>query len=427
MSISLKRKTRDDDDAGSSEQMNKRQHREPIQAARYSTTPEPEEAGVSRLLLPNIAGPPPAHPPPLQQPSQLLSFSYTQERELVFDNSALRYYVEPPHGADLTYRYEHWNKRPEERGRLDTLLKACLRPEVASERTRANLVTWRGVMTKILAAPYEDRDGWNLNVMSVNDTLYLEEHLTEEKLAAKESLTPRQRLQTYFGYSFESYCTSDVPPHEMSSEDRRYRDKIMGGWGGDVDTNVQWCSVVKTKIGNNVRLILGGEVDCVKDKYTGQPDTFVELKTNQVIRNDADRRFFEKKLLKHYLQSYLLGVQNIVIGFRTPAGALSTVERFQTQQLPRTVRERSNVWDPAVCLKWALDALKFVHTVVAKGSSRGISTPMWRLSFTPGQGLRLSELDQAQIEEVRNGEDRVGFLPKSYYDVVNQSPADMGF
>ncbi|KAJ6584715.1 hypothetical protein B0H19DRAFT_926375 [Mycena capillaripes] len=31
------------------------------------------------------------------------------------------------------------------------------------------------------------------------------------------------------------------------------------GWGGDIDTNVQWCSVVRTKLGET-RLVIGGEL-----------------------------------------------------------------------------------------------------------------------------------------------------------------------
>ena len=66
----------------------------------------------------------------------------------------------------------------------------------------------------------------------------------------RENLTPHHRLQTYYGYSFESFCTAGTP-------------HANPGWGGDVDTNIQWCSVVKTKLGNT-RLVIGGEVDCVR-------------------------------------------------------------------------------------------------------------------------------------------------------------------
>lgn len=80
----------------------------------------------------------------------------------------------------------------------------------------------------------------------------------------------RQRIQTYYGYAFESWCTSDTPPsslqpgtHEHASPSHPGGDVSPPGWGGDVDTNVQWCSVVKTKLGDT-RMVIGGEVDCVK-------------------------------------------------------------------------------------------------------------------------------------------------------------------
>jgi RAT1-interacting protein len=63
----------------------------------------------------------------------------------------------------------------------------------------------------------------------------------------------------YYGYAFESYCTSGNHVRDTKSDD-------PVGWGGDVDTNVQWCSVVRTKLGNT-RLLIGGEVDCVRGQY----------------------------------------------------------------------------------------------------------------------------------------------------------------
>jgi len=37
----------------------------------------------------------------------------------------------------------------------------------------------------MLIAPYEEKDGWVLNVMMVDDTLYFEEHITDEQLKEK--------------------------------------------------------------------------------------------------------------------------------------------------------------------------------------------------------------------------------------------------
>lgn len=38
---------------------------------------------------------------------------------------------------------------------------------------------------RILVAPYDEMDGWELNVMLVNGTFYLEEHLSNAKLKDK--------------------------------------------------------------------------------------------------------------------------------------------------------------------------------------------------------------------------------------------------
>src|SRR6266576_5311406 len=63
----------------------------------------------------------------LQQPVQLTSFSYNAAHELEFSDSALRYYVDPPPGARLDFGFHQWTKRPDERQRIDALLKAYSR------------------------------------------------------------------------------------------------------------------------------------------------------------------------------------------------------------------------------------------------------------------------------------------------------------
>ncbi|KAF8522382.1 RAI1 like PD-XK nuclease-domain-containing protein [Gautieria morchelliformis] len=393
--------------------------------------PEPSAGPAAKRRRKDAALPltsDPSRPPPFQQPHQLLSFSYTslpapddarqRVRTLEWNNSSMRYLVPPPPSADLAYGYERWIKRPEERGRLDGLLEACLRKECEAERARASVVTWRGVVTKILTSPYEDRDGYDINVMCVDGTLYLEEHLSDEKLREKSNLTGKHRLMTYYGYAFESYCTADTPPDSRTSKGG----SASPGWGGDVDTNVQWCSVVKTKLGN-ARMILGGEVDCVRDRHTGQPDTFVELKTSMAIRpgNRNDESKFEKKLLKFYFQSFLLGVPEVIVGFRTPSGHLQTLQSFKTMDIPRNVRGKAGAWDPSACLTWATHVFEFLHKQTAHydASERAV----WRVTFTPRVGLSMHQLDHDDVGDVTGGEDRVGFLPQWYWDRLKQHPS----
>lgn len=92
----------------------------------------------------------PSHTPAFQRPSQLLTFSYSPSHVLQFDDSALRYFVDPPRGADLNHGYANWTRRPEERGRIDSLLSAWSRfnKSIQGQSPRIGVISWRGVMTK---------------------------------------------------------------------------------------------------------------------------------------------------------------------------------------------------------------------------------------------------------------------------------------
>ncbi|EMD33871.1 hypothetical protein CERSUDRAFT_97807 [Gelatoporia subvermispora B] len=389
-------------------------------------TPDAAESNYLRSEIPerHLAYPStssPAKSVPFQQPTPLLTFSYDTSRTLSFTDSALRYYVDPPLGAELRYGYERWIKRPGEKGRIDSLLKAVSRAKQTmgggggdggSEWLKGiGVVSWRGVMTKILIAPYENRDAWELNVMLVDGTLYFEEHVSDAKLLEMEDMRPHHRLSTYYGYSFESWSTSSRPDRmeELSGH--------PPGWGGDVDTSVQWCSVVKTKLGD-MRMVIGGEVDCVRDKFSGQTASFVELKTSLAIRGPQDEAKFEKKLLKFYFQSFLLGVPEIVVGFRTPSGRLTTIQSFKTIQIPRLVRGKPDAWDPTICLHWGNHFLNILKSTLQESSSNAeIDEPrVWRVKFRPRIGIDISLLDREGVNEVQAGEERVGFLPRWYWD-----------
>ena len=88
----------------------------------------------------------------------MLTFSYDEKRTLSFSDAALRFYVEPPVRAELRYGYERWVKRPEEKGRIDGLLRAVSRVRQKMDASARGagaqwlrsigVVSWRGVMTK---------------------------------------------------------------------------------------------------------------------------------------------------------------------------------------------------------------------------------------------------------------------------------------
>ncbi|KAJ4477368.1 hypothetical protein J3R30DRAFT_3485001 [Lentinula aciculospora] len=281
--------------------MSKRKISDVVDGTELAEEDPSQKRRLQLLPYPNVASQAiPSKSIPFQQPMPLTSFSYDAEHVQHFDDSALRYYHSPPLNAQLGYGYERWIRRPEERSRIDSLLKAVDRVTDGQHKKMrladVGVVAWRGVVTRILTAPYEDREAWEMNVMLVNGTLYLEENRTELQIIEKNNIKPQHLKRMYYGYAFESYCTTDKAHNSQSPSalfDTPSHNSGAPGWGGDVNTNIQWCSVVRTKLGDT-KFVIGGEVDCSEGRYKGTTETFMELKTSLTIRGASDEEKFEK-------------------------------------------------------------------------------------------------------------------------------------
>lgn len=132
-----------------------------------------------------------------------------------------------------------------------------------------------------------------------------------------------------------------------------------------------------------------------------------------------------RKLLKHWAQSFLLGIPSIVVGFRQRQPPLiRQLQTFQTLQIPRMVRGQPGGWEPAVSLAFAGEALTFLRKTVIEQVDEGEEERprVWRLSFDAlerrERGLRLRELEREEVAELETGRDeeeegsgRWGFLP----------------
>ncbi|KAL8276920.1 hypothetical protein RQP46_010648 [Phenoliferia psychrophenolica] len=385
-----------------------------------------------------------APPTAFQLPLHLTSFSYSPTRELLVGqrkDEAIAHYTEPPLGADLNLGYEDctWRDDSTDEG-LDALLDTLSRYDdedptgaAADLLGKINVITWRGMMTKLMLAVYEVEgasrgraDGWELNAMIVDGTLYLEEAKSPSKIAKKAASESSYKLQSYYGYSFEAFST--VPPTTPPSPPSF----------SPPNTNVQWCSVVKTNLGG-FRSILGGEVDCVLPTASMANVTtadFVELKTNIVINSPRDEMMFERqKLLKHYVQSFLLGVPRVIVGFRTRQGQLTALQPFKTLEIPRLVRGKPHAWDPLACLASARTLLSFLFTQISSApstrayqgrfdSARDIHDdaalaqwPVFRLEFSPtgnAPGIQVRELGEDEVRRdvwgAKRDEPRVGLI-----------------
>ena len=110
-----------------------------------------------------------------------------------------------------------------------------------------------------------------------------------------------------------------------------------------------------------------------------------------------------------------------MVGFRKPNGILATLQTFKTVQIPRLVRDKPGGWNPLVCLEFGHRVLAFLKDTVQRDiqiERSSTSSGVWRVKFVPGSGLSVGKLSLKEVDEVVNGEDRVGFLPRWYWDEI---------
>ncbi|KAI0550781.1 RAI1 like PD-XK nuclease-domain-containing protein [Xylaria curta] len=336
---------------------------------------------------------------PVKRPKEIACFSYDDKHEFHLDDSSLQWYYPPKLGADLSRGFEKFDKHDDSIDEhLDSLLKTIIAHEQEEgKKIDANVVTWRGMMTKIMSTPFEDRDGFEMYATLYQDCIFIEEN-HGFKQNAKEEQNRQQRgrpgqfspdVMTYWGYKFEALSCLPRPWGEVSREFIENRDELV------VSNKAQYCSVVRTGIGETV-LCLGGEVDAIWDSkppQKGAPINWVELKTSAEIRDERGMNNFERKLMKFWIQSFLLGVPKIIVGFRSQSGILSKIEEIQTISIPETAAKRGvRSWDANTCINFASAFLDWLRNTI---NDQGV----WRIRRRP----RSWTIEVFQVHEVGHG------------------------
>eukprot|EP00941_MAST-03F_sp_MAST-3F-sp1_P002211 g2211.t1 len=279
----------------------------------------------------------------------------------VYHNDAreLLKFQPPKPNVDLNHRFDEWQHT--ELGRAELTFEpvmCCIKANVDNNKITkplAHIVSWRGSLTKILCAPYCSKEDWEISIHRKNGVLYFDSRETKACQLRKKSMTPEQRLWTYYGYKYEHYCCGN-------DEDT-------------VNTNpgANFNSVVTAKIGQ-IRMVICGEVDC----YTVDPpcENYLELKTTRVFQSERSKTSFEKhKLLKFWAQSFTIGVPRIVVGFRDEKGIVKKNQRFHTLKIPTLLQNREEeLWDHKICLNFMHGLLAWVLRTVTDDSN-------WLLRF----------------------------------------------
>ncbi len=209
-----------------------------------------------------------------------------------------------------------------------------------------------------MVTPYSKLDDWEMNATLFQGTIFIEENHSKKISSRQEQHFSRpgqpgavsQDMMSFWGYKFETLSLLPAPWPTVSREYIESREDQV------VSNHAQYCSVVRTGL-CKVKMIIGGEVDAVMDfkpEDKSRPVNWVELKTTPTVSNEREQIKFERKLLKFWAQSFLLGVPKIVVGYRNAGGILERLEELDTQAIPEKVRQQGKyLWDGQICINFA--------------------------------------------------------------------------
>lgn len=327
----------------------------------------------------------------VRQPKEVACFSRHLDGSFSNDASELAYYYLPNSyvsaGIDLQSGFEKFEKFDSSKnGQFDGFLNALTEHERKnSSKVKSDIVTWRGIMTKLLTLPYDNRDLINLNIVRFDGQIFIQLDTKTEMAKSQKDNEMSEKLE-FSGYKFEKMATLSQQWSQCTRKEIEKRHKET------VNNCEQFCSIVKTAIGK-VGILMGGEVDCVWD-FKSEKDPlphYVELKTSRAIEHPGHAVTFERKLYKTWAQCFLIGVRKIVYGFRDEQLVLRTVEDFATEEVPlllknsplHTTQQGEQAKKKSV--NKCMDSLKF-YAAVMEWLVENVpedEDKVWRFSYNP--------------------------------------------
>ncbi|KAK3138869.1 hypothetical protein QOZ80_5AG0374500 [Eleusine coracana subsp. coracana] len=279
-------------------------------------------------------------PVAFQEPFEIACLSRVEGGNVYFDDRSLRLFkreICDYVGADLNRGFESFIEKRDLGSEGFGDLLACIRNSNIPLQNNIHFVTYRNNLNKILATAYL-REPWKMGVHKRGGVVYLDVHKLPERPKSE-----MERRRCYWGYSFESLATEN------------------GEDGRGIDANVEFCSVIKTKLGAH-RIIMGAEMDCCDATDDGRR-FYVELKTSRELEYHTVEAYEKEKLLRFWIQSFLAGVPYVVVGFRNDAGVLVRTERLRTKDITQKVKAK-NYWQGGVCLAFADEVLCWLYGTV---------------------------------------------------------------
>ncbi|XP_064651593.1 decapping and exoribonuclease protein-like [Lineus longissimus] len=315
--------------------------------------------------------------PFFREPREVGCFCLDESRQYHNDNHLLKFYRPPSNTKnlhlDLRLGYDTFIKQ-DDAGKISSPIDDLLRwirdhpnkflpptiTDAASPDARnrgkifTDFICWRGLLTKLLCTPFEEREGWIVSVVKFHDTYYMCEYETQERIDERNNTSQRQEEMSYWGYKFEQYVVASKPhgqPENASTP---------------VNSNPGYNVVVRSRLESH-SLVFAGEVDCCDPD---NPKTMVELKTSRLLTHPRQESSFMRfKLKKWWAQSFLVGIPKIICGFRDDDGIVRELKTYRTMEIPNMVRDKPNMWNAGICFNFLNAFLSFVKKVMVMDNS----------------------------------------------------------
>ena len=205
-----------------------------------------------------------------------------------------------------------------------------------------------------------------MTAVKYRNTIYMHREESDDQMWRRRHATEKDLRMSSWGYKFEQFMCADEDGLDTDVNRRPANPE-------PVVESEEFCCVYRTRLGPH-SIVFGAEMDAIQPRSDGEvigdketidlnEDTFVELKTSRNIEHEGQERSFCRfKLLKWWCQSFLVGIPEVICGFRDDDGLVHTITQFDMKDI---VRKGSEYWKPNVCMAFLSDLLGHISRVMS--------------------------------------------------------------
>ncbi|KAJ7265395.1 hypothetical protein B0H12DRAFT_196879 [Mycena haematopus] len=247
---------------------------------------------------------------------------------------------------------------------LNEMLKACIfTPKGVRGLFEADVVADREVIKKLMFPTQAV-----FNASFVHGVLFLED--------ANENPLKFQYSAVHMKVGFQRACTK----------------MYTGRYEPKSSVRHTFHAVVARSLGG-LNLLMSGPVDCIKNKYTGNPGCYMDF----VTRPLRDGKYFirPRTWKEWYFRAHLMGVRSLFLGLVDEVGVLQHTRRLATRALPQEVSAEDGAqWDPEKDMSWAARVLSALRDYCQEAADLAeiantrwdLRNAVWRMEISPVGG-----------------------------------------